>query len=330
MDLHSSPDPFPTDPSQPASPMSSWASPGVAADAPRFRSAPTIFDEPRSPGTALVGSPVSRLQQRSLGQLLDGGFEVLRFRFRTIAIVASAIILPLFALPQMAVAWFLQSPTESATSVLLGQDLDSRGAGWAVLLSYAAQLGLMLATMYTGVAVAHLVSSWLAGNDPTPADVFTFLRSRLLPATGAWLLALLLKVIAGALCGFGLLYAVPMLSVLAPVIAVERLSPAASLSRSRSLVGAQYSTAFGVMFGWALASWILTTLAQAATGTVAELTTSSLWAVLLVVHVVTVLATVALTVVQVAVTVLFYVDLRVRTEGLDLDLQIPDRFDVAV
>jgi len=306
-----------------------WVSPGDVVDAPRARPAPTIFDEPRRSGPALTASPVSRLQPRTVGQLLDGGFEVLRFRARTICIVGVVIILPLYAVPQALVAWStgLGSDALEGMGTMFtptGQPSSTFVSG--VLLSYLAQLGLMLATMLMGVAMTHLVTGWLAGADPSPRETLVFVRSRLLVAIGAFVLALLLKSLGLVTCGLGLVYLVPSLSVLAPIVAAEGVGPGTAISRSFSLTKRRFWPVFGVVVLWAIASSIVASSAQGAAAVVGGLVTSSIDGVAIGVQVVTVVSTVVLTVVQVSVTVLLYIDLRVRTEGLDLDLEATERF----
>ena len=309
--------PSPVDPLPPTVPTSvDWASPGSTVDAPRVRSAPTIFDEPPRPTRALVASPVSRLQPRTVGQLLDGGFEVLRFRFRTITIIAATIVLPLYALPQALVA-------------ALGGVRDVDLFGGSSPLGYLAQLGLWVATMLLGVAIGFLVSGWLVGADPTPADTFRFLRSRLVVALGAFVVALLLKVAGLVACGVGILFVVPVLSVLAPVVAAEGLGIVESVRRTIALARRRIGAVFGVGLLWALSSWLVSAAAAGAAAVVGELATGSTDGADIAVQAVNVVGTVVLTVVQVAVTVLVYVDLRVRTEGLDLELESMERFRAA-
>lgn len=324
------PVPSPVDPLPPTVPAAAdWASPGSTVDAPRFRSAPTIFDEPPRSTRALVASPVSRLQPRTVGQLLDGGFEVLRFRFRTVAIVAATIVLPLYALPQVLVAAFegvadVEQFEGSSLFTPNGQMSDRFGT--ILALGYLAQLGLMLATMVVGVAVGHLVSAWLVGNDPTPADTFRFLRSRFWVTLGAFVVAMALKACGLLACGIGLLYVVPSLSVLAPVIAAEQLGVIESIRRSFRLTKRRFGPVLGVGLLWALASWMVSAAAGGAAAAIGGLATGSIDGVQIAAQVVSVLATVVLTIVQVAVSVLVYVDLRVRSEGLDLELESMERF----
>lgn len=313
--------------SVPTSP--SWASPGATVDAPRFRSVPTIFDEPRPSTAALGASPVSRLQPRTVGQLLDGGFEVLRFRVRTISIVAAVLVLPLYVLPQLvaslgsdAIDWTTFDPTRG----ILPSDAGTTSLWAGAWAGVAAGLGLMYATMLLGVGVTHLVGAWLMGHDPGPSATLRFVRSRLGAATGAFALALLIKVGAAAFsCGLALIYVVPALSVLAPVVALEPVGAGSAVSRSFALSRRRFGQLLGVSLLWALASGVVSTVASSAGAIVGALVGQEQGA-LIAAQAVDVMATVVLVIVQVSVTALVYIDLRVRTEGLDLELEASERF----
>ena len=183
--------------------------------------------------------------------------------------------------------------------------------------------------MLLGVAIGFLVSGWLVGADPTPADAFRFLRSRLGVALGAFVVALLLKVAGLVACGVGILFAVPVLSVLAPVVAAEGLGIVESVRRTIRLARRRLGAVFGVGVLWAVSSSLVSAAAAGAAALVGELATGSTDGAEIAVQAVNVIGTVVLTVVQVAVTVLVYVDLRVRTEGLDLELESMERFRAA-
>lgn len=310
-----------------------WTSPGDAVDAPRFRSAPTIFEEPDRRTDALVASPLARLQPRTVGQLLDGGFEVLRFRFRTIAVVAATVVLPLYAVPQVLVAALSglgdMSSFDMTSSPLVTPSGEVSGDFWtAIGFSYLARLGLMLATMVMGVAVTHLVSAWLVGRDPSATDTLRFVRVKLPTIVVAFALAMVIKVVAAIPCGLGLVYVLPALSVLAPVIAAEGASATEAIGRSFKLVRRRFGPVLGVTVLWWAASALMSTAASAAAAAVGGLATNSAAGVQWGVQSMNVVATVVLTVVLASVTALVYIDLRVRTEGLDLELESAKRFDV--
>lgn len=314
-----------------SSPAQSWTSPGDVVDAPRVRSTPTIFDDAAPARVALRSSPVARLQPRTIGQLLDGGFEVVRFRFRTIGALAAVIVLPLYAIPRIGLGLsdVAAEPDDLGSGAMVFADrLGSTGWSTSILsLGTVATVGLMVASMLMGVAVTHLVTGWLAGADPTLRETLGVLRSRAGVTAGAFVLAFLAKIgIALVTCTLGLLWLLPALSVLAPVIAAEGTGARASLGRAFRLTHRRFWPVLGVSALWAMASSLVTWVGQGAVGFLTEVVGASLRTTLVAMHMVEAFASGFLLVVQVAVTVLVYLDLRVRTEGLDLELELSERF----
>ncbi|MFN8053108.1 MAG: hypothetical protein U0Q22_16805 [Acidimicrobiales bacterium] len=304
-------------------------------DTPRAPSAPLVFEEPRRAGRALDGSPVVRLQPRTVGQLLDGGFEVLRFRFRTIAVVAATLVLPLYVLPQVLAVvtgtQVSQNPLFGSSSSF-GSTTQPIGSGFVAAQWYAlgAALGLALASMLLGVGVSHLVCGWLIGVDRSANETLRFVLRRTPVVLGAFVLALLLKALGALACCIGLLFVVPLLSVLAPVVGAEDLGAASSVSRTWKLGKRRLGPLIGVSLLWGLVSSALSLGVQTAAAAAGYAVSNSVSGASITVQVVSVVSTVLLLVVQVSVTVLVYIDLRVRTEGLDLQMDAAERFPVAV
>ena len=319
----------PTHPSE--SPVVSWSPPDTVVDAPRRGplGAEHVAAAPSS--RALVGSPVDRLQPRTVGQLLDGGFEVLRFRARTIAIVAATIILPLYALPQLLIT--LLGGESAATDVfsdggtpfLAGTGSMVSSYGNAAYFGYLVALGLAVAQMLTGVAVAHLVTAWMVGSDPGPSQTLRFVLRRSPVALAAFTVALLFKAAAGLVtCGLALLFIIPLLSVLAPVVAVEPIGSGGAVSRTLKLANRRVGPLMMVSLLWLVVSLIVTLGTLLVTTILESLLGQDASSTAIIIGAVTVGVSAVLMVVQVAVTVLVYVDLRVRTEGLDLELEATD------
>ncbi len=320
---------------RPASPWTAPDTPSGDIDSSTARPSAPEFDPAtlsRAPGP-LRGSPVSRLAPRSVSQLLDAGFDIVRFRFAHVATLAAVILLPFVAIP--AIASYLVDGSVGGfggIGTALGDSSssapDTSGAlasSGAVVASFVGPLLTMAAEMMMGVAIAHLVGSWLVGADPTPRDVLGVVRSRLGVASGAFVLALLAKLAGLMVCGIGLLYVVPLLSLLAPVVAVEGSGTSASLSRALQLGRRRWGALAGITVGWVVIWACITVAEQIAVAvvqsflpggrlvTVGELALS-------------VLTMTFLRLISVAVSVAAYVDARVRTEGFDLALSMPRVF----
>lgn len=312
----------------------SWVAPDAPADVPSRRQTSLEPAERVLSSAALAGSPVARLQPRTVGQLLDAGFEVLRFRFRTIAVVAATLVLPLYVLPQILSAWagsvIGASDTSSAPvsgPTMFTPFLDATsGAGGDALLTLLSTLGLFVAQMLMGVAAAHLVTSWLMGRDPSAGETLRFVARRTPVAIGALFLATLIKATSIVTCGLALAYLVPLFAVLAPVVAAEPVSAADAIRRTVKLSRPRIGPIMGICLLW----WVVSSLLTGGAGLLGALITQWFDADsdigTYIGQGVAVATTVTMLVVQVAVTALVYVDLRVRGEGLDLELEMMERF----
>jgi MFS family permease len=262
-----------------------------------------------------------------VASVLDGGFDVVRYRFTTIAIVTACIVIPLNAVPTvlsiLRVTERLDDLSE-APSVSLGIGLGGNSDTALSLLSF---LGSSIALALMGVAIGHLVSSWLTGNDPGPGEVLRVVGRRSGVALIAWFVAMLLKGLSFLLCGFGLLITLPMFVVLSPIVAVEGLGPLASVRRSWKLSGRRVLTMLVLVIASVLLTFafqvIVFFLGTVIQGQVIDDATWS-WVVL---GVLSFGFALFLAPVQAAWAVLAYFDLRVRSEGLDLEMAAGDVFD---
>jgi len=328
-----------------------WAVPDVAAPAGRpvlatiaaTGSDPTVgrrADEPvrsAAPARGLRGSPVWRLAPQTVGQLLDGGFEVLRFRFRTLMVVAAVVMLPLYALPALLVGVGPGAPDNPlevfGDPETVARMSRSANPFEAMAGGLASWLGLGVGLMVLAVAVSHLVVSWATGSDPGPRAVLVVAVRRLPVAIGAWTLAALAKVVSALPCYLGLIYTLPVLSLLGPVVAAEGIGPIRSLRRAVALGRRRFGSLLGLSVlatvVSSVVSWGLTAMAAGIAFAVlgGDLTSGEtpdhLW---LVIQSVQVVANILLSVVLVGATALAYVDARVRTEALDLELEVGERF----
>ena len=324
-----------------------WAAPASPTDLPRTTRglvAP-VHERERSPGTAarpgsgsapLAGSPVARLQPRTVGQLLDGGFDVIKFRFRNIAVVTATLILPLYALPAMLSAGTANGAISSnPLSMLSGQNSlvnrsgELTGAYWRlVFLGALAQIGMFVARLLLGVGIAHMVTSWMLGRDPGVKETLRHVAKRLPIALAAWLVLAPVKVASAMVCGLGLIYTLPVFAVLAPVVSIEGSGPFRSIARTHRLSLRRFGPVLGI---WAL--WMLVSMATGAASSLLVTLVTYLvdglgWG-----WVITGSVTVALNsiwvAVEVAVWVLVYIDIRVRTEGIDIRFEAIEQFDLA-
>ena len=320
-----------------------WAAPASPTDLPRTTRglvAPVSERERggvvRSPTTPLPGSPVARLQPRTVGQLLDGGFDVIKFRFRNIAVVTATLVLPLYAIPAMLSAGTAHGEISSnPLSFLSGQNSFVTGSGeltpayWRLVLFAAlAQIGMFVARLLLGVGIAHMVTSWMLGSDPTVRETLRHIAGRLPVALAAWLVLAPLKIASAFVCGLGLIYTLPVFAVLAPVVSIEGMGPFRSIARTHRLSLRRFGPVLGI---WAL--WMLVAMGTGAASSlivtlVGYLANGLGWGWVISGSVSVALNSVWVAV-EVAVWVLAYVDIRVRTEGIDIGFEVIEQFDLA-
>ncbi len=272
------------------------------------------------PGPGVPDLPVP-LAPMTLSDLLDGAFRVLKLRPRTVLGIAAAILVPVFM-----VAAFLQR--DAANGYTLGSGLSVTQvlatSGGAVVGEYLAAILLAASLFFLGGALGRLVSAWYAGGDLTAEEALgaAFRRTPALLAAFAMLLPV--KVISGLMCYLPVIPCVTLFSVTAPAIVIEGIGPVAGARRSWQLVARRFWPSVGIIVVATLGSSLLTVvLTVLPTGFALILPNPAQWIVIGVIR-----SAVALVIVTtlVSVSVLLYLDLRIRTEGLDLELAAADAF----
>ncbi len=302
-----------------------WAAPDVTpADGPV---APT-----RAPGEATSPAPdppsVPRLAPMTVPDILDGGFAILKRAPATIIGLTAAFLVPIQAWG----AWLNRGSEGLDLDALLEQSdtsfqiADTSGASGtaAVLLT----VGPSVALVFVAASIARLVSAWHVGHDIALGDLLRGTLKRTWPLLAAWTLVHALEAVA--VIGLGVLPLAVMtwFLVTAPVIGAEGLGPIDAMRRSARLVSRRFWNVLGI----ALLSFLVETLFDSAIGLVPSLvslwvgTDGVAWILPAVIGIATTLITMP---VVAAVTVLVYLDLRVRTEGLDLELDALEAFPTA-
>lgn len=259
---------------------------------------------------------------------------MLRFRARTLFLVSAAILLPLAAVPQ-ALAY------RGVGGAGLGLGLNFTSGGGNVLADPAAQLGTqglvgallltalpLLAMALLGLAIGHLVGGWLAGDDPGPAVVLRATIRQAHVALAAYVIALPLKAAGFVACYVGALVVIGQLQVLSPVIAFEGLGPLKAIARSWRLSSRRFFRGPGLVVGLVLVSAAVSTALMGIQTVVDRMLQDNSWG-WAVSGGLGAAITMLLAPFQAAVAVLHYLDLRVRAEGLDLQLRAMEAFSRA-
>lgn len=285
--------------------------PDTAAPAPPRRTVADVADRP----APRLPAATRGLRPLSVPQLLDGACGVLKRRAR--AVVPTVLVL---TLPVQVVATMLRRAWLA--------DGGSVAAGWLelatavtlteVVLSYLLLALDSLVLLLAGAAVAHIVAADRMGRE-LPAGQALGRTVRRLPAyLVAWFLRTGAIVLAG--CTFaGPIAFVTLWVLTAPVMAIEGLGPIAGLGRAWRLAAKRFWPLLGLVCLTALVSGIvgLSLSALPLLATLIEPLARFAWLIEGVADQLTMLVTVPIVV---GATALAYLDVRIRVEGLDLEL----------
>jgi hypothetical protein len=264
----------------------------------------------------------------TVSDILDGGFASLKRAPATILGLTAVFVVPVQALG----AWLNRGTEGLALDDVLGQSDTSLQLGDTGATSGAAavvlQVGPMIALVFVAAAIARLVSAWHVDHDLTLSELLRETLRRAWPLLAAWVLVHVLETVS--IIGFGILPLAVMtwFLVTAPVIGAEGVGPIQAMRRSARLV----SRRFWRVLGLALLSVLVEWLFETAIGLLPSLFALFLgtegigWVLSAAVTILTQLITVP---VVAGITVLIYLDLRVRTEGLDLELAAIEAFPAA-
>jgi len=257
--------------------------------------------------------------------ILDGGFAILKRAPATVIGLTAVFVVPIYALG----AWLNRGSEgldvdalleQSDTSFQLADTGGANGGATAVLMA-----GPMLALVFVAAALARLVSAWHVGHDLSLGELLRSTLSRAWPLLASCVLVHVLEVVAVIGVGVLPLAVMTWFLVTAPVIGAEGLGPIAAMRRSARLV----SRRFWPVLGLALLSVLVETLFESAISLVPSLlslyvgTDGVAWILPGVIGILSSLITMP---VVAGITVLIYLDLRVRTEGLDLELDAVEAF----
>ena len=190
--------------------------------------------------------------------------------------------------------------------------------------AYVADLVHWLSYFFLGGALSRLVAAWYGGRDLTAREAVVASLKKGHIYLAAFLLLLIPKAVA-SLCLFPLAFVIPLFMLTAPAITLEDLGPLAGISRSFNLVRRRY---WPVVWIWLL-SYVLEFVVENLLALIPLLLSQFVPAL----HDVDALepafagfASLITAPFVVGVCVLLYLDLRVRTEGLDLELEAAAAF----
>lgn len=266
-----------------------------------------------------VPSPIP-LRPMTAADVLDGAIAVIKAAPRTIFVTAVAFVIPI----ELVAAWVQRDTL--ADSGLSGAISDATSAsgtsrvgvtGSTIVLLVLS--GLTLALVAAGVA--HLVTSWISGRNPSPDDVLRLALRRSPAVIASWFVVHLIEAVAAIGLIVPAVLVMPLLAVTTPALVIERLGPLAAVRRSWRLVRKNYGAVLWLVVLTGLVSSALT-IALSGLGLAFSFLSFG-WIIDVVCRGASSLVTVPFVA---AAATLVYLDLRIRTEGLDLDLDIAEHF----
>jgi hypothetical protein len=239
----------------------------------------------------------------------------LKLRPRVVLTTTAVLVLPL----QVIAAYLSRRQLGEAfdlSNVSISRTLEDTSTGWGdIVLAYASTIPLPL----VGAFVGRMVAAWYGGSDPGPRELLRALGPRVPAILAAWFLVHLLETPALVACLVPVLFVWPLVLCVGPVLGVEEVGAIAGMRRSWRLGARRYWACFWVALCAGLIAQVLVLsfgLLPALLGSVVG--PSWGWVVLAAGN--TVAELIAIPFVA-AAAALAYIDIRVRTEGLDLELR---------
>jgi hypothetical protein len=265
-----------------------------------------------------------RIRPMRLVDVMDGAFAVVKAQPRAVTLLIVPMVLPVSLLQ----AYLGRDAANAAIVDFLGSSgrfgriVD--GQRWSIAVYILDLFVLSLA----GVLMGRMLARWFEGAVPDAWPVLKACLPLAPSAVAAAVLVHLIEAVAAIGLVVGTLLVIPLLCLTSPIIGVEQVGPIAAIRRSWRLTARRYrhSCAFalfgsstvvllGLLFGW-LPSTIAAELGDGSAG----------W---IVVGVASVMFGTLTTAFIALASVIFYLDLRVRVEGMDIEVNAVELFPEA-
>jgi len=254
---------------------------------------------------------------RTVPQLLDGGCRLLHRRGRSIMAIVAVVVLPI----ELVAALALAGTGPGGSFPVFGPFLVPEASTGAELAASMALFALRsIALVLVAGPIAHVAAADAFGHSLPARQAWRAARGRLPAQLAAWCLAKPLMIVAGCTTYVGWVFFSALFLVTAPAIALEGLGPVRGLKRSWRLTARRYGTALVFVLASALVSTMVVVAVGgvAALGVVVQPLAALDW---LFAIVAAILASLVSVPIVVCATVLLYIDLRTRTEGVDLVIE---------
>jgi hypothetical protein len=255
----------------------------------------------------------------TIPDVLDGSIAVIKAAPRVVFGIAAAFIVPV----ELVGAWIqrdsladndvLSTISDATSSSQVRFDFDASSVALIVLQ------GLVLALV--AGAIAHVLTSWYADHHTTAANAIRASVRRAPALVVAWLFVHVAEALALVALVFPAVCLMPLFLVVSPAIVVESLGPWKAVRRSWRLTRGRYGTA---LWTAVLIGAVATLLTAALTGLGVVFSFLEFgWVLDATLRAASALVTIPFVA---AATTLAYLDMRIRSEGLDLELDIAEHF----
>jgi hypothetical protein len=293
-------------------------------------SPPPEAAEPGAGGPERLPVP---LRPFTVADVLDGGVTALKVAPGQLVAVTAPFVIPVQVLSALA----QRSALGGNGSVRDTFSAGSQGFGAGATLATVSVAALAsLALVFAGAATATVVCSWYVERPVAPRAALGAVLRRAPALVALWFCVHVAEAIGAIGLLVGTVFVMPFFVAAAAVLAVEGLGPWTALRRSFGLTRRRYGFALGVVVMVAILDAVITAVV-AVVGIVAQalveataggLDLGSGWEWVIGVAIT---ASASLVVVPFvgASAALVYLDLRVRNEGLDIELAAIEQFGVS-
>ena len=313
-----------------------WSSPDQPHQQPHQPQQPSYgYNAPPPPQQPTIKPGVIPLRPLAVGEIVDGAVSTMRKHPKLIigaAAVVAAVTQILGLLVQLP---FLDDVTSVVTldpnTVTEQEAIDQLTSGLVGLLTGAllSALLLVLGTVFLSGFVTVVVGRAVLGRPVTFAEAWEEFKPQLPRLLGATLLSGLLFVVGALFCILPGVWLWVLFGLVTPALVLERSTVGTAFGRSRALVKGAWWRTFGVLLLAAVISaiigWIISipfgVLGAATTGFSADPTAALSAGSLVLSSIGAIIASTITLPFTAAVTVLVYVDRRMRAEGMDIELQ---------
>lgn len=305
-----------------------WAAPDAPADDAPALVVP-VPTAPRSRAAARDLPPELPVPLRPMNtsDRIDGALRILKLAPGPVVALAACAVVPLQLFALIALGRPGLDEGDEVVEALLGRAaarLFVTESGTDAVLSVLVLVLEAMAVSFVTCGIGALVSGWYFGQRQHEAIEVVRYAARRIPAlAAAWLLVHAIELAVGFLFVFPALLPMTWFALTAPIIGIEQLGPIAAMRRSVRLTRRAFSTVLGTCILVALLDAGLRFSLGAVGGIYADIGLPASWAVTTATSIGARLVSVPFVA---GVAVLLHLDLRVRLEGLDIQVAADERF----